>query len=357
MNLNEVIAQFSVGTDVAPYGEGHINDTYLARVAPDKYILQRINHNVFKEPERLMENIVAVTEHLRGKIAARGGDPERETLTVIKTNDGADFYRSADGDYFRMYIFLDDTDTYQTVERPEQLYNAARAFGRFQNDLADFPAERLFESIPSFHNTVVRFENLLKAIETDKVGRKREVDAEIAFALAREADTAVIVEAIVRGEVPLRVTHNDTKINNVLFDKATGEGICVIDLDTVMPGSLLYDFGEAIRTGASMAVEDETDLSKVGCNLELFEAFARGFLEEVGGGLTPKELELLPFAVKLMTYENGIRFLTDYLEGDTYFKIHRPGHNLDRCRAQFRLVEDIESKMERMREIIGVCTS
>ena len=350
--LNEILQQFHIEADVTPYGAGHINDTYLAQVMPDEFILQRINHNIFKEPEKLMENIVNVTEHLRKKILARGGDAKRETLTVIKTLDGKDFYKTPDGNYFRLYNFVTGTDTYQTVEKPEQFYKSGKAFGKFQNDLADFPAAKLFDTIPDFHNTKIRFGNLLRAIEEDKAERKAELIDEIAFALERESDTAIVVDAIANGEIPLRVTHNDTKLNNVLFDQDSGVGICVIDLDTVMPGSLLYDFGDAIRFGASTAAEDEKDLSKVSCSLELFEAFVKGFLEELGESINPKEVELLTFSAKLMTYECGIRFLTDYLNGDEYFKIHRPEHNLDRCRAQFKLVKDMEEKSEQMKGIV-----
>ena len=356
-DLQEVVGRFGIMEEgkaaIMPYGNGHINDTYLVQTGSAKYILQRINHNVFKKPEQVMANIVLVTEHLQKKIIEKGGNPVRETLKFLKTVDGQDYYKTENGNYFRMYIYVDDVSTYQMAEKPEHLYNAARTFGRFQNDLADFPADTLGETIPNFHNTKARFENLRLAIQEDVKGRKNEVGSEIQFALQREKELGVIVDAIEAGEIPLRVTHNDTKINNILFDHQTDEGICVIDLDTVMPGSVLYDFGESIRTGASTALEDETNLDKVECSLALFEAFTQGFLEELGSGMTEKEIALLPFAVKLMTYENGIRFLTDYLSGDVYFKIHRPKHNLDRCRMQFKLVEDIESKMERMKEIVG----
>ena len=352
-NLTEVVNNyFNMDVSSDPFGEGHINDTYLAKIVPDRHVIQRINHHVFHNPEKLMENIMMVTEHLRAKIIARDGNPERETLKMIKTLDGKDYYKSEDGNYFRVYMFVDDVDVYQTVEQPELFYKAARAFGRFQKDLADFPADRLFETIPNFHNTKVRFEALQQAIKKDKVGRKNRVRDEIEFALARKKCASVVTGAIEKGEIPLRVTHNDTKLNNVLFDSKTGEGICVIDLDTVMPGSLLYDFGDAIRFGASTAAEDEKDLSKVECSLELFEAFTKGFLEELGGTLTEKEVKLLAFSAKLITYECGMRFLTDYLNGDEYFKIHRPEHNLDRCRTQFKLVADMEGKMGKMEDIV-----
>ena len=351
-DLRQIIAQFGIEMNYASYGEGHINDTYLAQLMPHQYILQRINHHVFKDPKTLMENIVLVTEHIQRKVRARGGDPMHETLTVVKTQDGKNFYKTEDGQYYRMYLFVDDTNTYQTVSDPLQFYNAARAFGRFQNDLADFPVDKLFDTIPNFHNTKARFAHLLQAIEEDKAGRKHTVEKEIAFALEREKDAAIVVEALAKGEIPLRVTHNDTKLNNVLFDKKTDEGICVVDLDTVMAGSLLYDFGDSVRFGASTAAEDETDLSRVECSLELFEAYTRGFLEELNSSITKRELELLAFSAKLLTYECGIRFLTDYLNGDTYFKIHYPNQNLDRCRTQFKLVHDMENKMAQMRAIV-----
>jgi Ser/Thr protein kinase RdoA (MazF antagonist) len=354
-NLKEIIGQFQVETDVSAYGEGHINDTYLATISPNKYILQRINHNIFKNPEKLMKNIFLVTEFLREKIINNGGDPNRETLTVIKTRDGKDLYKTNNGNYFRMYLYVDDANTYQIVEKKEQFYNAARAFGKFQRWLTDFPAEKLYETIISFHNTKVRFGNLIKAINEDKAGRKNEVLAEIEFALKREKDTCIIVDALNKKEIPLRVTHNDTKLNNVLFDKETDEAICVIDLDTVMPGSLLYDYGDAIRFGASSGAEDEKNLDKIYCDLELFKAFTKGFLQELGDSITKKEIELLPFSAKLMTYECGIRFLTDYLNGDTYFKIHRVEHNLDRARTQFKLVADMEEKIVEMEKIVREC--
>jgi len=351
-DLSKVFTQFDINIEASPYGEGHINDTYLADVTPNKFILQRINHNIFKSPEQVMSNIVLVTDYLRKIIIENGGNPDRETLTVIKTKDGNDFYKSDDGNYFRMYLFIDNAKTYQIVEKPKHFYNAAKAFGKFQKQLSNFPADKLYETIPNFHNTKIRYENLLTAIQEDKVGRKNEVKAEIEFALAREKVVSVIVDAIQKSDIPLRVTHNDTKLNNVMIDDVTGEGICVIDLDTVMPGSLLYDYGDSLRFGTNPASEDEKDLSKVFCELNLFEQFTKGFLEELGDNITKRELELLPFSAILMTYECGIRFLTDYLNGDTYFKIHKPEHNLDRTRTQFKLVADMEEKFEQMKEIV-----
>jgi Ser/Thr protein kinase RdoA (MazF antagonist) len=299
-----------------------------------------------------MSNIVLVTEHLRKKIIENGGDPERETLTVMPTITGKSYYKTKNGYYFRMYIFIEGATTYQIVEQPEHFYNAAKSFGLFQKLLADFPAEKLYETIADFHNTKVRFENLKIAIKNDKVGRLKEVEAEIKFAYEREKDISIIIDAISAGKVPLRVTHNDTKYNNVMIDDLTGKGVCVIDLDTVMPGSLLYDYGDSLRFGTNPSEEDEKDLSKVYSDINLFEYFTKGYLEELKDTLTETEIELLPFSAKLMTFECGIRFLTDYLNGDTYFKIHRPEQNLDRCRTQFKLVADMEEKMEKMTEIV-----
>lgn len=299
-----------------------------------------------------MSNILGVTEFLRKKIELDGGDPDRETLTVIKTNDGSSFYKTNDGNYFRMYKYVENSVGYEKVENSSQFYEAARAFGRFQKMLADYPTDKLYDTIPQFHDTVKRIGDFEKAVADNISGRKAQVDKEIDFVLARKNDASVVVDAIAAGKVPVRVTHNDTKLNNVLLDAETGKGLCVIDLDTVMPGSLLYDYGDALRFGASTGAEDETDLDKISFDLELFEAFTKGFLEEVGEALTPTEIELLPFSAKLLTYECGMRFLGDYLNGDTYFKIHRPNHNLDRARTQFKLVADIEQKLDKMKKIV-----
>ncbi len=351
-NLKEIIGKFNITDGATPYGKGHINDTYLSNACEPRFILQRINHNVFKRPEDVMENIVHVTEHLRKKIEAEGGDPKRETLNLVRTFNGDPYYVTPEGDYFRMYEFIEGAQTYEIVEEPVHFYNAAKAFAKFQQRLADFPAEKLHETIPSFHDTTVRFQQLKEAIANDKAGRLKDVQAEVEFALAREKDTAVIVDAIKEGSVPLRVTHNDTKYNNIMIDDETGLGICVIDLDTVMPGSLLYDYGDSLRFGTNPADEDEKDLSKVYCDLNLFEQFTKGYMEELKDVMTPREKELMPFAAKLMTYECGIRFLADYLNGDTYFKVKRPEHNLDRCRTQFKLVKDMEEKENLMKEIV-----
>lgn len=351
-NLKEILAQFDVETSIEVYGNGHINDTYMCETDP-RFILQRINSNVFKKPWEVMENIANVTAHIANKIKAAGGDVNRETLNVIKTKDGKNFYKADEENYFRMYKFVEDSVSYETVEDPVQMYHTGHAFGKFQRMLDDYPADKLYETIVKFHDTPERVNQLKEAIEKNASGRKESVQKEIEFALSYSKYAHEIVEAMGKGEVPLRVTHNDTKLNNVLFDDVTGEGICVIDLDTVMPGSLLYDFGDALRFGASSGTEDEKDLDKIWFDLEKFEQFAKGFLEETADCLTKKEIELLPLSALLMTYECGIRFLADYINGDTYFKIHRENHNLDRARTQFKLVHDIESKFDAMKEIIN----
>ena len=346
INLNEVVNQFLMPTSIAPYGNGHINDTYC--VESPRCILQRINTSIFKNPDELMENIENVTAFLGKKIIEAGGNPDRETLTVIKTLDGKNCYKYDENNVFRMYKFIEHTKSIENDKTYEDLYQAGLGFGRFQKMLADFPVEILHETIPNFHHTPKRVEALKQAIEEDRAGRKASVEAEIQFALEQAEFAGKVIEGIEAGTIPMRVTHNDTKINNILFDEVTGEAVCVIDLDTVMPGSMLYDFGDALRISGSTAAEDETDLSKVSFDIKTFESFAKGYLEEMKNSLTEEELKLLPFSVKLMTYECGIRFLTDYLNGDTYFKIHREHHNLDRARNQFKLVVDMAAKEEEM---------
>lgn len=350
MTPEQIFERYGVKSEARPYGDGHINSTFV----DDNYdyILQKINTSIFPDTDRLMENIRAVTDFVRGKVEKAGGDPDRETLTVVPTLDGKPYFTAEDGSVWRAYIFIKDSYSVTLSKNTRELYEAGKAFGRFQCMLSDFPAQGLYESIKNFHNTPWRIENLKKAIADDVAGRAKDVREEIEFALSREKDAAVVTDAVEEGTVRLRVTHNDTKLNNVLFDKATGKGLCVIDLDTVMPGSMLYDFGDTLRSGATTAAEDETNLELVKFDLEAFESFAKGFLSETLDVLTEKEIELLPFSAKLMTYECGCRFLTDYLNGDTYFKIHREGHNLDRARSQFALVRDIELKLDDMKKII-----
>lgn len=344
-------------TEIKPYGNGHINDTFLLTYAvgeteTTKIICQKMNKNVFPNPVGLMENVQNVTEFLKKKIEEYGGDPYRETLTVIPAKDGKAYYQDEDGEFWRAYVYISDTICYDLPENKEIFYGSAYTFGRFQKMLEDYPAQTLTETIANFHNTKIRFATFKKAVEEDVMGRAKDVQDEIQFVLAREDVANYFTDMQEKGELPLRVTHNDTKLNNVLMDVKTGKGLCVVDLDTVMPGLAMNDFGDAIRFGASTAEEDERDLSKVSCDMEMFETYVKGFLEGCDGGLTAKEIELLPMGAKMMTYECGMRFLTDYLQGDTYFKIHRESHNLDRCRTQFKLVADMEEKWQQMQDIV-----
>jgi len=339
------------------YGNGHINDTFLVTLKKKdgtmkRVILQRMNKNIFTKPEELIENIEGVTSFLRKKIVENGGNPERETLNIIPVEDGFSYYVDNQGEYWRCYKFIEDATSYEQVESPEDFYQSAVAFGNFQRLLAEYPAETLHETIPGFHDTKARFQVFLKAVEEDVCGRAASVQKEIQFVRDHEEVANVFGDMLAKGELPLRVTHNDTKLNNIMIDHETRKGICVIDLDTVMPGLAMNDFGDSIRFGASTAVEDEPDLEKVWCDMELFESYAKGFIEGCGGKLTAREIELLPMGAKVMTFECGMRFLTDYLQGDTYFKIHREHHNLDRCRTQFKLVADMEKKWETMNQIV-----
>ncbi len=339
------------------YGNGHINTTYLmvyktTTGEEKKAILQKMNTDIFKNPKELMENIIGVTSYLREKIIERGGDPERETLHVRKTSSGDDYFIDSKGDYWRVYNFVEGATCYDKVETEEDFYQSALAFGNFQSLLAEYKAKTLHETIPQFHDTRKRFNDLKKSIEENASGRVAEVQEEIKFALEREKDADVFGTLLAENKIPLRVTHNDTKLNNIMIDDETRRGICVIDLDTVMPGLAMNDFGDAIRFGANTAMEDETDLSKVSLDLSLFEIYAKGFLEGCKGSLTQKEIELLPMGAKMMTYECGMRFLADHIDGDHYFKIHRKNHNLDRARCQFALVADMEKKWDEMKKII-----
>ena len=338
------------------YGSGHINDTYrLTYETPQgtkRYILQRMSKSIFKKPVELMENVSGVTAWLRKKIIENGGDPERETLTLVKSNDGLPNFVDSTGEYWRVYLFIEGATCYDAVKDDNDFYQSAVAFGHFQRLLADYPAETLHETIKDFHNTPDRLEKFKKAVAEDICGRAASVQKEIDFILEREELTHALYDLQLDGRLPLRVTHNDTKLNNIMIDDETGKAICVIDLDTVMPGLTANDFGDSIRFGASTALEDEQDLSKVSCDLHLFDVYARGFIEGCGGALTDLEIDMLPMGAILMTFENGIRFLTDHLEGDHYFHIHREGHNLDRCRTQLTLVKDMQEKLPQMNAII-----
>lgn len=334
------------------YGGGHINDTFLLKTETGRsYILQRINTSVFKNAEALMNNVVLVTDFLKKKILSAGGDPLRETLSVVLTEEGKTLYRDSE-ECWRVYTFIDGAVTLQTCENGEQFYASACAFGHFQKLLADFPADTLYESIPNFHNTKSRFQDFEAAVTKDVCCRAATVEKEIAFVRSRKEFAATLVDMQEQGKLPLRVTHNDTKLNNVLFDETTGLPLAVVDLDTVMPGLSINDFGDSIRFGATYAAEDEPDLRKVNFDLELFEYYTRGFLGECGSLMTENEKKMLPVGAMMMTFECGMRFLTDYLNGDTYFKIHRQGQNLDRCRTQFKLVSDMEKAKAEMDRIV-----
>lgn len=353
--MKNVLSNFQVEQDIVsvePYGSGHINHTYLAVAASGKkYILQGINTSIFKNTAELMENVLGVTSYLRKEIIKNGGDPERETLTVVPTMDEKAYYTDAEGNAWRVYVFIEDAITFDMVESKEDFYESGKAFGHFQAMLADYPAETLHETIPDFHNTAKRYKDFEKAVEENVCGRAAEVAEEIAFVRARKDEMSLLHELLAKGELPLRVTHNDTKLNNIMLDPKTHKAVCVIDLDTVMPGLSVHDFGDAIRFGANTAAEDEPDASKASLSLELFEIYVKGFLEGCNNRLTAKEVEMLPMGAKMMTLECGMRFLTDYLQGDTYFKTTREKHNLDRCRTQFALVADMEAKWQQMCDI------
>ena len=359
-DLKQIYPQFDIpGTFVsaAPYGNGHINDTYALTMsvhgASRRYILQRINSYVFKDPVSLMENVCRVTTHQHDKLKKAGcPDPERRALTLVPARDGTMHVMDAEGSLWRTYLFIEQASTYDTIRDPLQATQAARAFGEFQKQLVDLPGKRLFETIPNFHNTPKRFEALEKAIEADSCNRTRDVRPEIEFAMKRKAMTGVLLGKHRQGLIPERITHNDTKINNVMLDNDTNEGICIIDLDTVMPGLVLYDFGDMLRSGTNSAPEDERDLSKVYSQRPVFEALVDGYLESAGSFLNKTEKEFLVFSGKLITFEIGIRFLTDYLSGDVYFKTHRPGQNLDRCRVQFKLAQSMEEQEDSMNRYV-----
>ena len=358
--LQEISKKFQI------YGEilhaetlkiGHINETYTATYDQGgtrvRYIHQKINRNVFKNPAAVMKNVMRVTTHLRKKQEARNvRDATRRSLIVIPTRDGNSYYENGDTEVWRTFVFVEGVETYEAVQSPEQAFQAGRAFGEFQYLLVDLPGERLCETIPFFHHTRRRFAALQQAIEKDRYNRAKDARSEIEFALKHEPIVDVILEAMAKGRIPERVTHNDTKFNNVMLDVLTGEAMCIVDLDTVMPGCALYDFGDMVRTTTSPTLEDELDLSKVKMQMPMFRKLAEGYLSTAGQFLTKAEKSQIAFSGKLITFEIGIRFLTDFLSGDTYFRIHRPAHNLDRCRTQFKLVDSIERQEEAMQKYV-----
>lgn len=357
--LHNIITEFEFKGQyigVIDYGSGHINDTFAVYFqfedCPRRYILQRINTNVFKNPVELMENVQGVTSYLFRMITAAHGDPFRETLNLVPTKSGSFYHVDPQGGYWRAYLFIENTVTLQQTRDAADFYNSARSLGKFQMLLANYPAQTLHETIALFHDTPHRVRQFKEALAADTKKRAAGVKSEIDFVLNREPFTHTLVDSLAQGKLPLRVTHNDTKLNNILIDQKTGEGICIIDLDTVMPGLSLYDFGDSIRFGATTAAEDEQDLSKVHFDIELFKAFTKGYLEAAGSILTDEEIRSLPIGAKMMTLECGIRFLTDYLDGDNYFKTDREGQNLDRCRTQFKLVAEMEEQWAAMAQIV-----
>ena len=360
--LTELGARFQVEgvfAEARPYGNGHINDTYLAlyrsSTGTRRYVHQRINTHVFREPEKVMENIQRVTEHIRNLVATEGGDPAREVLTLIPARDGSFICRDALGHVWRTYAYIDRTQTFDVPPDLHTVYQTAYAFGRFQRQLASLPGPPLHETIPGFHHTPSRFDAFVRAVEADPLNRAARVKGEIAFLLRREADAPVLVDLLEQGRLPVRATHNDTKINNILFDELTGEGICVIDLDTVMPGSALYDFGDMVRAAAARSAEDDPDPSRAGFDLALFTQLARGYVHATRDFLTFTEFELLAFSARLITYEQALRFLTDYLNGDVYYKVAHPAQNLDRARTQIALLAEMEDQAGLMEAIVDRC--
>lgn len=356
-NFKEIVKNFQIeGTfkSCEPYGEGHINSTFLLKTEKDGqevlYILQKINNKLFTNVEGLMNNIKLVTEFSRKKILERGGNPDKESLTVVGCKDGKS-YCEYQGDYFRIYLFIDGI-AYQIVEKPEDFYKCAVAFGNFNKLLAEFDASVLYETIPNFHNTEKRFADFLNSLNKNASGKAKDVKKEIDFVLDRKEYCGRIVNLLKTGEIPTKVTHNDTKLNNVMFSKDGKSLPAVLDLDTIMPGSICYDFGDSIRFGCNPAAEDEKDLSKVNFSLELFEQYTKGFLGALGDTVTQSEKDNLAFSAILMTYECGMRFLADHLDGDIYFRTTRENHNLDRARTQFKLIEDMERLLPQMEAIV-----
>ena len=355
-----VIEHFSLPGEfvsIEPFGEGHIHDTWVVRydtpAAPRRYILQRLNVNVFRTPDALMDNIIRVISHIRTKLKALNiPDADRRTLTLVQTKEGGLYYKSPQGDVWRMFVFIEQGRTYNVLSSLRLAFDAARAFGEFQKWLSDLPGPRLHETIPDFHNTKKRFQTFQKAVEEDSCGRAQIAAREILFAFQHKDIAPVLVDLLEAGEIPERVTHNDAKLDNIIFDEKTGEALCVIDLDTVMPGLIHYDFGDMVRSLCCPAPEDEQDLNKVFFNIPVYEKLAQGYLSSLNDVLTRTEKDYLPFAGKLICYEQGIRFLTDFLRGDVYYKTKDEWQNLRRCRTQFKMVESILHLEDKMQDII-----
>jgi aminoglycoside phosphotransferase (APT) family kinase protein len=336
---------------------GHINETYTASYDQGgtrvRYIHQKINRNVFHNPSGVMKNVMRVTTHIRKKQELKNArDITRRSLILIPTRDGKAYYQNGGGEVWRTFVFVEGVETFEAAQSPDQAFQAGKAFGEFQNLLVDLPGGRLFETIPDFHNTRKRFEALQQAVQKDHYNRVKDAKPEVAFVLKREGLVDRILNAMAKGQIPERITHNDTKFNNVMLDVVTGEAMCIVDLDTVMPGCALYDFGDMVRTTTSTTLEDEVDLRKVKMQMPMFKKLAQGYISAAGQFLNKSERGLIAFSGKLITLEIGMRFLTDFLSGDSYFRIHRPNHNLDRCRTQFKLVESIERQEEAMQTYV-----
>jgi len=357
--LLEIVGRFRTGGEIVsvePLGSGHIHDTYVSQVhgsaGPARFVHQRINDHAFASPEMLMQNVERVTSHLRSKILAEGGDPHRETLTIVPTVEGGSFLKTGAGEFWRTYEYIEGARTFDTLDQPRQVEQAGRAWAVFQRRIADLPGPRLHETIPCFGDTRRRYEDCSRAIGEDRAGRAAGAREEIDFVERHEALSHLLTDLLRDGRVPERIAHYDTKPNNVMIDDDTGEGICVIDLDTVMAGTVLYDFGDFVRVGATLAAEDEPDPSRVELDLGLFEGIATGYLGIAREFLTASEIDHLVDAAAAVTFTIGLRFLADHLDGDRYFRIHRPHQNIDRCRTQFGLVADILRKAEAMRAAI-----
>lgn len=358
--LNKIGSQFKIAGEFVnggPYGSGHINDTYIATYKHNgksiKYIHQRINGHVFKEPQKVMENVVRVTKHLLIKLEGNGvNDIKRSCLRMIPSLNGVPYFVDEEGKYWRTCYFIENAHTCDIVETADQAFAAGAAFAQFQRLLVDLPGGRLHEIIPDFHNTVKRYRDFENAVEVDRSKRASLCQEEIAFVRYREPIVSILTELMAKGDLPERITHNDTKLNNVMLDDKTNEGLCIIDLDTVMPGTVLYDFGDLVRTSTCPAAEDEKDLSKVYLHVSLFKALAEGYISKAREFLNDVERKHLVFSGRLITFEQGIRFLTDYLKGNNYYKTKYEEHNLDRCRNQFKLVGSIEEKESELNKII-----
>lgn len=353
--LTDILPKFDLDgkpLNISEIKSGHINNTYSIECDNGKkYILQQININVFKKPDELTSNINNVCNFLYKKISDEGLDPERRTLKLFPTVSGDLVYKTSNS-VWRVYNFITDATAHQSADLPNLLYYAAKGFGVFQRRLADYPAETLYETIPFFHDTVHRYEDFMNAVENDTANRVNECTELIEKIKKYEKYAHIIVDGLNDGTIPIRVTHNDTKLNNIMIDDKTCEGICVIDLDTVMPGSLLYDFGDSIRFAANNGLEDDKNLDNVFLRLDLFDEYTKGFIEGLDKHITEKEIDLLPESALILTYELVLRFLGDYLNGDTYFKIEYPNHNLVRAKAQMKLTDDIFSKLDEMHKIV-----